>query len=197
MNIKALITTLAIVGSSSVAMARPVTYSTPVKTVGVSASASFSIGNGPTIRDHRTTTNRWEPADRWNTPAPQPQFGRDYREPQFDRMNRFTTLSSDMQFGTSEYRKDIMPGVATRFSTLRIDADQGRTYVMKVVVEFADGTAQQQIDLNKTLVQGDSLTLDLTGNTHTINRIMVYRADNYDTSHLDQLHRGEFSISAK
>jgi len=197
MNIKALITTLAIVGSSSVAMARPVTYATPVKTVGVSGSASFSFGTAPTVRDHRTV-NRWEPADRWNAPAPQaPQFGRDYREPQFDRMNRFVTLSSDMQFGASEYRKDIMPGTASRFSTLRIEADAGRTYVMKVVVEFADGTAQQQIDLNKTLVQGDVLTLDLTGNSHTINRIMVYRADNYDTSHLEKTHRGEFSVSAK
>jgi hypothetical protein len=39
MNIKALITTLAILGSSSVAMARPATV-----TVSGSAQASFSLG---------------------------------------------------------------------------------------------------------------------------------------------------------
>jgi len=186
MNIKALITTLAIVGSSSVAMARPASHST-VSTVTASAQASVNFGFGPTIRDHRTT------------PAPvyqQPQFGRDYRESQYDRMNRFVTLDSDLQFATGEYRKDIMPGVAQRYSTLKIDADRS-TYLMKVVVEFADGTSQQQIDLKKQMRAGESLTLDLAGNSHTINRILVYRADGNETWAMAPTYRGDFTVSAR
>ena len=190
MNIKALITTLAIVGSSSVAMARPATVSANAH---VTASAQWSFGtSGPTIRDHRTTNP-------WVRPAPmpvQPQyFGHAYNAG-YDRMQRFDLLDDQLNFGAGEYRKDLVPGIAERYSMLKIDADQGRTYIMKVVVEFADGTSQQQINLDKTLRAGESLTIDLAGRSHTINRILVYRADSYDTSHLNEMHRGEFSVSA-
>jgi len=184
MNIKALITTLAIAGSSSVAMARPATYTAPVRTVAISASAQVNFGTSA-VRDHRRVS-----------PVSQPSFGRDFREPQYDRMNRFVTLDNDLQFAASEYRKDIMPGVASRYSMLKIDAERS-TYLMKVVVEFADGTTQQQIDLKKTLRAGESLTLDLTGNSHTINRIMVYRADGNETWAMTPTYRGDFTVSAR
>lgn len=191
MNIKALITTLVIVGSSSVAMARPATAVSSTS-ASVNASASWSFGYStptvrPTVRDHRTNT-RYRPAhfqtwgsDQWNDR---------------NRTPRYDVLGDNLNFGNGEYRKDIMPGGVDQFSTLKIDADQGRTYIMKVVVEFADGTAQQQINLDRTLRAGESLTLDLTGRSHTISRILVYRADSYDTSHLDRAHRGSFTVSA-
>jgi hypothetical protein len=191
MNIKALITTLAIIGSSSVAMARPATVS-----VSGSAWASWSLGYGagPTVRDHRTvptTRATWQSEQR---------FGRDYNDRYNDNRYtpvRFQTLGSDLTFGAGEYRKDIMPtALAGQFSTLKLEMDQGRTYVMKVVVEFADGTSQQQIDLDRTFRAGESLTIDLTGKSHAISRILVYRADGANVAHMNETHRGEFSVSA-
>jgi hypothetical protein len=195
MNIKALITALVIVGSSSVAMARPA--ATVSANAQITASASWSYGtpsrvqvrDRDRVRDHRSTTKPWSPM--WQT-ANYDSY--DYNRN--DRFNRFDLLAEELNFGAGEYRKDIMPSAVDRFSKLRVSADSGRTYIMKVVVEFADGTQQQQINIDKTLRAGESLDLDLVGSTHTIGRILVYRADNYDLRHFNEVHRGEFSVLA-
>ena len=187
MNIKALITTLAVLGSSSVAMARPATVS-----VSANAHASWSWGTSnsrPVIRDHRTTyTPVRTTTAQWND--------RNYDYNPYYAVPRFQMLESDMQFGDTEYRKDIvLGGTKGRFNTLQIEADSGRTYVMKVVVEFSDATFQQ-IDLNKTLRSGEALTLDLAGSNRSINRILVYRADGGPALSMNQPHYGEFSVLA-
>ncbi len=199
MNFKALITALVIAGSSSVAMARPAT--TVSASAQVTASASWSVGttsssqsNRVQVRDHRTSTVQQPVRPTPPPPVWQANYGgRNYTE---DRFNRYDLLAQDLNFGTGEYRKDIMPSAVDRFSKIRIDADSGSTYIMKVVVEFADGTSQQQINIDKTLRAGQSLDLDLTGGKHTISRILVYRADNYDLRHFNEVHRGDFSVSA-
>lgn len=194
MNIKALITTLAIVGSSSVAMARPATTVVSANAQ-FTASASWGFGGNSRarVRDHRTPA-RWSQVG-YDDRADDRDFGRDYND-NWAGYSRFDLLADNLNFGAGEYRKDIMPSAAERFSKLRIEADRGSTYLMKVVVEFADGTAQQQINLDRTLRAGAALELDLTGSTHTISRILVYRADNYDLRHFNEVHRGEFSVLA-
>ena len=186
-KIKALITAI-VLASSSAAMASPLTISTSVR-----GSVSFSTGYQ--TRTSSTTVVRNRTPVR---PASNQWFGRDYSYDRYDRAPRFDMLQSELNFGSGEYRKDIMPGInAGSFSTLKLTADRGRTYVMKVVVEFADGTSQQQINLDRTLLEGESLTLDLTGSSHTISRILVYRADGNQLAHFYERHRGEFSVLAK
>ena len=186
MNIKALITTLAILGSSSVAMARPATVS-----VSANAQASWSWGTtGPVVRDHRTSRIpvRTATHQQWND--------REYNYNPYTAMPRFTMLDSDLQFGDTEYRKDIvLAGTKGRFNTLQIEADSGRTYIMKVVVEFSDATFQQ-IDLNRYMRGGEAVTLDLAGSNRSINRILVYRADGAPALRMNQPHYGEFSVLA-
>jgi len=187
MNIKALITTLAIVGSSSAAMARPATVS-----VSANAQASLSWGTSrPVIRDHRTPSNVYPVRS-----ATHEWTDREYDYNPYFSAPRFKTLDADLQFGDTEYRKDIvLGGTKGRFNTLQIEADSGRTYIMKVVVEFSDATFQQ-IDLNKTLRSGDDVTLDLAGSNRSINRILIYRADGAPALSMNQPHFGEFSVLA-
>ncbi|MBS1120190.1 MAG: hypothetical protein H6Q90_2418 [Deltaproteobacteria bacterium] len=188
MNIKALITSLVVLGSSSVAMARPVTYS-------ASVDASWSLGyTAPVVRDHRTTrpvivqparmpvsferdswnNNRWE-----HTYQPRPQM-----------------LASDLTFLDSEYRKDILVGSDKgRFNTITIEANGGRTYVMKVGIEFTDGTIQP-IEVNRTLRGGQGMTIDLDRRNRSISRIFIYRADGPAALNMNVRHYGEFLVTA-
>lgn len=190
MNIKALITTLAILGSSSVAMARPaVTYST-------SAEASFDLRFGTPskiqvrdrIRDHRTPVRSqytWNPnAYRWDT------YDSNWNRP---RHERGVSLGDEMFFEDHEYRKDLIPSAGLRMDKLRIDSEMGQTYFMKVVVEFNDGGSVQQFDLNRTLRGGQSMILDLSGSNRSVKRILVYRADELN---YHKRHNGEFSVIA-
>jgi len=195
MNIKALITTLAILGSSSVAMARPITYS-------ASAEASWSWGTGastrPTVRDHRDYSApvvvrpaparaRFEVGD-WRD---YDNSGARYYQP------RAFVLEDGIQFADHEYRKDIVMGATNeRFNTLRFDAAGGNTFLMKVVIEFADGGAVQQIDLNRTLRGNQSVSLDLSGSSRKLHRILIYRADGGEALNMNQRHHGEFTVSA-
>lgn len=184
MNIKALITTLGILGSSSIAMARPATY-----TASANASWSFGYDSGPVVRDHRYDTDRTVRTtrtqfqrDRW---ADRPGYGYDYQP-------RGMTLAEGLQFGNSEYRKDILVGAsAGRFNAIRLDSDGGTTFVKEVRVEFLDG-GFQSIQVNRNLNGNGSMTFDLDGNNRPINRIFVYRADQEG---LNWRHNGEFSVT--
>jgi hypothetical protein len=202
MKIKALITTLAIIGSSSVAMARPVTVS-------ATANASWSFGTRPVattvVRDHRVTPVVVTPAPRpvlragtrWNA-----GYDARYDSRYDDRDDRYyqprgLVLEDGIQFEDHEYRKDIVMGATNeRFNTLRIDADGGTTFLMKVVIEFADGGAVQQIDLNRTLRGDQSLSLDLSGSARKLHRILIYRADGGEAMNMNLRHNGGFSVTA-
>ena len=184
MKIKALIPAalIAIVGSSSLAMARPVTVSGQ-------ASIEWGTSSGPVVRDHRYTQPTrisYQNEGRWNRHR-EPSWG--YHQP------RFQTLDEGLQFGYTEYRKDILVGSAAgRFNTLRIDSDGGQTYLMKVVVEFADNSVQV-IQLNRTLRGYQSLTLPLDF-TKAIHRVFVYRADGDAAHNMRRYHDGAFTVSA-
>ncbi len=198
MNIKMLITTLAILGSSSVAMARPITYS-------ASAEASWSWGTRPVIRDHRVPAPIVRPAPvrtsfdqrNWNT-YDSNRYDDRYEDSRIRYYEpRALVLEDGVQFEDHEYRKDIVMGATTeRFNTLRFDASGGNTFLMKVVIEFADGGAVQQIDLNRTLRGNQSMSIDLSGSNRQMHRILIYRADGGEALNMNKRHNGEFTVSA-
>jgi hypothetical protein len=143
------------------------------------------------VRDHRDAyqyqTNyssdsrsnyKWDPYTRsWKRPS----------------MERSVLLGSDMFFEDHEYRKDIIVGAGQPgFDKLRIDATGGQTYLMKVVIEFADGGSVQVIDLNQTLRGYQTMTLDLSGQNRKLNRILIYRSEQL----INKAHHGEFTVTA-
>jgi hypothetical protein len=205
MKIKALITTLAIIGSSSVAMARPATV-----TATATANASFRFGTRPVatpvIRDHRVAPPVVVTPPRavlranaqWNGYSNAGWNDR-YDDRYDDRYNqpRGLVLEEGIAFEDHEYRKDIVMGATNeRFNTLRIDSDGGTTFLMKVVIEFADGGAVQQIDLNRTLRGDQGLSIDLSGSARKLHRILIYRADGGAALNMNLRHRGGFTVTA-
>jgi hypothetical protein len=101
MNIKALITTLVLAGSSSVAMAKPA--------VTIKGSASVSIGSAPTtvvVRDHRApaadchdTPVHTQPVYTQPVPVAQP-YRPIYQEPFFNPQNTVMGSDSSTYIGT-------------------------------------------------------------------------------------------------
>ncbi len=190
MNIKALITAFAILGSSSVAMARPATVSASVH-----ASASWSVGQRTptvTVRDHRRPTVVQAPLathvpygdrydGRWG--AYEPRY-----QPQPVR------LSGPMSFGTTEYRKDVYPTTNDRFSRVAIEGTSGQTFVQLVKVQFTD-LEWKFITVNETIRAGEAIELPLD-TSKAIKRILVYRADGEAAHNLNQAQRGSFLVSA-
>jgi hypothetical protein len=198
MNTKALITVLALVGStSSLAMARPATqYS-----ASASARASWSIAApvrvtaAPTVRDHRVT---------YVPPAPvvirhvAPRYDRDsnwtsstgwgYRQP------RATILADGLTYNTGEYRKDIVLEGRGRFNTLVLNEQGGCNFIKEVRIEFLGG-AVQSIPVNRNLTGNQSMTFELDGTDRPINRIFVYRDDGA-LLHVGSPSDGEFTVTA-
>lgn len=192
MNFKMIIPAIAILATSSIAAARP------IATVSAEAEWSFGTDRRPVLRDHR-----------YAAPAPLPPHvrvdARDWgRERGYDRGydrgygyydGRGAILDEGLTFGLTEYRKDILVGSgAGRFGTLRIDNDGGRTYLMKVVVEYADNSVQV-IQLNRTLRGQQSLTLPLNARK-AINRVFAYRADGDAALNMHRYHDGAFTVTA-
>ena len=187
MNIKALITSLAVLGSaSSLAVASPSTqysasaswsYRTPVRTY--RAPAPMARGwNYPVrtvVRDRRD--NDWTSSNGWG-----------YQQP------RATLLADGLTYNAGEYRKDIaLQG--RRFNTVMLNAEGGSTFIEVVKIEFNDGGAVQTIPVNRALCNDESMTFELDGNHRPINRIFVYRHDGPDRSTQVRSH-GEFSVTA-
>lgn len=208
MNTKVLITTLAVLGStSSLAMARPVRPAPPyTPSASASAHVSWNFGlpvrtypaaiSAPTVRDHRWTyvppapvvvrpiahgydhDVDWTSSDGWD----------------YEQEPCATTLADGLTYNAGEYRKDIVLEGRGRFNTLMVNAEGGRTFIKEVRIEFLGG-AVQSIPVNRTLTGDQSLTFDLDGRNRAINRIFVYRADG---NHMNIGFRspGEFSVTA-
>jgi len=187
MNIKALITAL-VIGSSSVAMAKPA--------VTVSAEASVHIGartRGPVVRDHRYQ----EPVYR------QPVRGNAY-QPEAFYTPRNTQVSSNLSLYTGSFpmtqvggwdRNWLALSEPTRidsgrlffnvgqstgsFRTIKLQNVAGSSQITTVAIEFNQGVGgsngvTQVVKMNSTLRGQQSLTIDLDGNARNINRIIVY-----------------------
>ena len=193
MNTKALITVLALVGStSSLAMARPATQ----YTASASASAHASWNFGTPVRVVRTpadTTARY-PQTVIRTPR--------YRDVDWNRgtgwghepQARATTLADGLTYNTGEYRKDIVLQGRGRFNTLVLNEDGGCNFIKEVRIEFIGG-AVQSIPVNQNLVGHQSMTFQLDGTDRPINRIFIYRDDGA-LRNVGRPSDGEFSVLA-
>ena len=185
MNLKAILTTLAL-GSSSAAMAAPSVTFTAQGTIGNTSYATTVVRNRPAPAPVVS-----EPCDPvTGAPIVQPiSYGDDdyrYGDGRYDNNGGFwrggrwlppayrpVTLASGMHF--SGGRTFITVGAQQgRFGTLQISGATGRTFIQQVYVQFENGQEQVIRNLNKTLYANQALTLDLDGNRRSIARIVVY-----------------------
>jgi hypothetical protein len=202
MNTKALITTLAVLGSaSSLAMANPAHDPAPVSaSATVSWNTSYAPARGyateypaPIVRDHRTT---YTPPVRVVVQPPArpvhvewgPRGGRGWQP-------RETLLADDLTYNAGEYRKDIVLEGRGRFNAVTLQEEGGRNFIKEVRIEFIGG-AVQSIPVNQTLRPGQTMSFDLDGTNRAINRIFVYRADG-NNMNIGFPSGGEFTVTAQ
>jgi hypothetical protein len=209
MNTKALITTLAVLGStSSLAMAKaapaPVSASA---TVSWNASYTPVSGyateyQGPIVRDHRSYQGpivrdhrSYQPPVHVVVQPPLPRpVDRDWDGRGYGRQPRETILADGLTYNTGEYRKDIVLEGRGRFNEVALHEDGGRNFIKEVRIEFIGG-AVQSIPVNQTLRPGQTMTFDLDGTNRAINRIFVYRADG-NHMNIGFPSGGEFTVTA-
>jgi hypothetical protein len=200
MNTKALITTLAVLGStSSLAMANPTHDQAPV-----SASANVSwTSHAPSYAPAPAYATEYQAPivrDHGYTPAPPPVVQRhddDWGRRDgwgHDSRPRASLLADGLTYGAGEFRKDIVLQGRGRFNAVTLQEEDGRNFIAQVVIEFTGGGVQS-IPVNRTLRPNQSMTFDLDGTNRAINRIFVYRA--YDNHvNIGFPSGGEFSVSA-
>jgi hypothetical protein len=76
-------------------------------------------------------------------------------------------------YGSVRGERQFVPGVNNRFRMVRIEGLRGEPTILKVTVEFDNGTAQM-VDMNTSLPSGTGEVLDLTGNVRSVKRVIVY-----------------------
>ena len=188
MNTKALITTFAVLGStSSLAMARPAHDPAPVTAsayVSWNTYAPAREYHAPIVRDHRY--DRYAPPPRVVV-RPVAQRGWGEWQP------RPVMLADDLTYNAGEFRKDIVLEGRGRFNTVTLQEEGGCNFIKEVRIEFMDG-AVQSIPVNQTLNGNQAMTFDLDGHDRAINRIFVYRADG-DYRAIRSASGGEFSVT--
>lgn len=181
-----------VLGSSTLAAAAPAAQ--------VTASAKVET---TVIRDHREPVITHpiivkQPAPRpvithpiiIREPAPRPilvSHPIHWRGPVY----RTVTLADDTQILNG--RTVIAVGSQMgQFATLKLEGDGGRTYVQKVVVKFADGQ-RQVMKLDRTLANGEAVTLDLDGDRRTITSVAVV---GQEMNNGIRYERGAFRLTA-
>lgn len=193
MNIKTLIIS-AILGTSSVAVAEPFTYNA---TANISWNAHAHVG-GPVIRDHRNDRFVRQPI-RVTRPLRLHRGHVDNFNPRgedWGYQDRGLVLASGLTFNYSDYRKDVIVGAGAGYlQRLQIVPDFGRTYIVKVAIEFTDGYVQT-VRVDRSISGGRALDIDLDGNGRKVQRIFVYRAEGAAANYINARHRGSFSVLA-
>lgn len=200
MNIKALIPTLAVLGStSSLAMANPAPAPVSASAT-LSWNASYTPARGgyatevqaypaPIAHDDRTYT----PPVRVVVQPPMPRpVDRDWNRGRWQP--RETTLADGLTYNAGEYRKDIVLEGRGRFNEVTLHEEEGRNFIKEVRIEFIGG-AVQSIPVNRTLRPNQTLSFDLDGTNRAINRIFVYRADG-NHMNIGFPSGGEFTVTA-
>ena len=161
MTLKAILASL-ILGSSSIALASP---AAPGVTV-----SSVSYGN-TVVRDHR-----------YETPAPFAQPASYYRN-----RNLFNgrwmppvahpvTLAAGLRLPANSQTEIKVGNQAGAFTTLKLEATGGRSFIRQVYIMFDNGQEQIIRNVNATLTGNECLTFDLDGGRRQINRVIVYGA---------------------
>jgi hypothetical protein len=162
MKIKALITTF-VLGSSSVAMARPVSpdfvrdHRAPVED---DCNDEQPLPPPPPVR------TRWNKVN-WNNGGYYNQGGY-YHQPAPMMIGSGLHLAND---GRTFITVGLDKG---RFTTLRLDGFTGRTLIQQVAIEFEGGQVQVARSLNRIIDGSRPLMLDLDGGARRIVRVVVY-----------------------
>ena len=141
MNIKALITTALVLGTSSLALAQPAPQ------------------GGVDVRDHRYYSPITQPAPVAVAPAPAPIVASWGHRPMW-----MTLSTNDRIFRGSEL---ISLARTKPLRTLKLQATRGSTSIKDVTIQFANGQTQT-VCLNQTIANGSSATIDLTGNYRNV-----------------------------
>lgn len=135
MNIKALVTML-VLGSSSVAMARPVTAS--------------GYAGAPIVRDHRDH----------RAPAPAPAYEGTSHSPPFVPL--WVTLGTQSRIADGEMAFRVGPRLG-RFSVLKLQSSSGKSLIKRVEIRFTDGRTQV-VALDRYLSSSNrTIMIDLAG----------------------------------
>ncbi len=147
MKLTALITTL-VLGSSSVAMARPA---------------------APIVRDHRPPVQYPAPVYQ---PAPQPapiyRPAPDYRRPHHRSWVTLGGINYQID-GEMQFRGRY----GQRFSTLKLQTAGGKALIYRVLVQFQNGRTQV-VELNQYLrASNPTITIDLKGQERAIAKVTV------------------------
>lgn len=109
-------------------------------------------------------------------PAQYPARYPAYDQPRWggERFRRPVMLASDLQFDGRGRRFISVGPQAGRFARLELKAQQGRTFIKQVYVQFDDGQEQVVRDIDRVVSRRNGLTLDLDGGRRGIRRIVVY-----------------------
>jgi len=185
MKIKALITTLAILGTSSVAMARPVTAS-------VSAHASWSFGARPTVvRDRRapravvidpvrvqrpiyTDNNRLtDGASVYQGTYPAMNLQSSLQGEYLPARNAWVAITEPTRIDNGRQFISDLPNLG-RFNALRLQNVTGASSIQQVYIQFQNGQ-EQIVKLDKCLDRFRStIDINLTGESRQLKRVIVY-----------------------
>ncbi|HEY5921997.1 MAG TPA: hypothetical protein VIV11_10025 [Kofleriaceae bacterium] len=164
---KALITVLSIVLTSSVALARPITVD--------HRTDDAVTHDGIMVRDHRDPATFSQPAPQYYRPD-STRYDSTYNQPLRFRL-RPVTLANDVSMMRMRNRdhRPLLINVDSRmgtFKSLRLDRDQGRMFVESIVVMMSNGRAQT-FTVNQLLSgRSPSITIDI--GHRAISGIYVY-----------------------
>jgi len=168
MNLKAILASL-ILGSSSLAMA-----STAAPGVTVS-SVSYGSPSVNIVRDHRFDSAPI--AQPVAQPVAQPIYWRTgWHGQPMPQVYRPVTLAAGLRLPANSQTEIKVGGQQGAFTTLKLEATGGRSFVRQVYVMFENGQEQILRNVNRTLTGNDCFTIDLDGGRRQINRVIVYGA---------------------
>jgi hypothetical protein len=169
MSLKALITTLAILGSSTAALAAPGSYSPVVR----------DHRTETTVVDHRGSIDASAQADIRFAPIGRPALPVRPMPPVYAPV----TLASNTQLNG---REAIRVAQGTRsFNKIELRADQGKTSIDKVIVTYRNGRSQTfELDTKLSKKQ-PSVSIDLQGRNRSIERIVLVGKSNGRNASLD------------
>ena len=160
MNIKALITTL-VLGSSSVAMARPAAAA-PIVTAQVNASAHVEV-QGPALRYRQPGTI---PAPVYRPTDQAPTYQKPWYRPAWVSLGGVNQIADgEMSFRVGRF--------ANEFSTVKLQSSGGKSLIYRVLIQFANGRTQT-VELNQYLnASNPSITIDLNGRSRQVAKVTV------------------------
>src|ERR1051325_411440 len=89
---------------------------------------------------------------------------------------RPVTLAAGLRLPANSQTEIKVGGQQGAFTTLKLEATGGRSFIRQVYIMFENGQEQILRNVNRTLTGNDCFTIDLDGGRRQINRVIVYGA---------------------